>query len=134
MTKLFRTTHLGKFLLPVLGVIAFLFALSFNWGFLFPVAQGLTVVLLALVLAELFILYGGQIDVSAEREIPQLLSLGDENEIELKVQNLSSIGHSGPLVGTFLEKIEKSPIKKLRAKKQAPQQKADASGAKQEGW
>ncbi|NNC83808.1 MAG: DUF58 domain-containing protein [Flavobacteriales bacterium] len=91
MIHFFRYTHLGPRLLPALGVIAFLFALSFNWGFLFPIAQGLTVLILALLLAEGLILYGGQIRLDAHRDVPQLLSLGDENPVRIHIQNHSAI-------------------------------------------
>jgi len=84
--------RLGQLLLPVMGAIAFVFALSFNWNILFPIAQGLAIVFLALALADIFILYGGQVRITSERDLAHVLSLGDENPVRLRIQNLSAIG------------------------------------------
>ncbi|NND93767.1 MAG: DUF58 domain-containing protein [Flavobacteriales bacterium] len=91
MIKYLDEIYLGRYNLLAIGFVAFLFALSYKWTFLFPIAQGLSMILFALFLADIFILFGGNVKVKAAREIPQVFSLGDENQVILKIQNLSAL-------------------------------------------
>lgn len=104
--KLFREIYLGKRLLPLLGALAFLFALSYAWPMLFPIAQGLTVALMAMIVADLFMLFRGQMVVKAERELPQVFSLGDDNPVTIRLTNPSAIGIHLDLIDELPEQLQ----------------------------
>jgi len=70
-----------------LGVLAVLFALSFALSFLFPVAVGLSVIALALFLAEIYFVYRHKNPLDGRRSTPNLLSLSDKNKIRLTIHN-----------------------------------------------
>jgi len=89
MIRKLKEIHLGPRLLPTIGLLALLFAISFFAERLFPLAYALTVILAATFIAELFMLFGGAMEIQAEREAGKVLSLGDKNPIRIKLYNLS---------------------------------------------
>jgi uncharacterized protein (DUF58 family) len=58
---------------------------------LFPVAQALTALALGLVLLDYILLFSPQVSAGARRTVPKVLSLGDENNIHIEVENLANI-------------------------------------------
>lgn len=82
-----RTLHLRRRFFLALGVLVALFALSFVWSWLFPVSQALLLLVLVTVLAEIILLYSPKDTIHIERSTAKLFSLGDENQIVLKVHN-----------------------------------------------
>jgi uncharacterized protein (DUF58 family) len=82
-----RTLHLRRRFFLALGVLITLFAMSFVWAWLFPVSQALLVLLFGVVLAEIILLYSAKETIRVERSTSKLFSLGDENQIVLKVHN-----------------------------------------------
>ncbi len=67
--------------------ITVLFILSFNFSFLFPVAKAVLVAAAALVVVDLILLFNKGLQIEAQRELPRQLSLGDDNEVRLKIHN-----------------------------------------------
>lgn len=73
-----------------LGIIAGLFALSFAWEIVFPIAQIALALLLAFTIGEGVMLYVTGIRFQASRVVPRILSLGAKQEVQLSIANLSS--------------------------------------------
>lgn len=70
-----------------LVAIIILFALSFNFNFLFVVAQGALIIFGILVLLDYSILFFRKNGVVATRVLPERFSNGDENKVQLSIQN-----------------------------------------------
>lgn len=85
MKNLFFTTRLYI----ALGITISLFALSFYFGFLFEVTQMLLVLLTVITATDIYLLFSKS-KISCERKTGQVLSLNDENSIQLVVKNHSS--------------------------------------------
>lgn len=105
MTR-FKEIYLGRFILPLIGGLAFLFALSFAWNWLFPIAQGLTVAFVAVSVADLFMLFGGHMSVVARRSLPQVFSLGDDNPVRIEIKNPSGIKIDLSLIDELPEQFQ----------------------------
>lgn len=71
--------------------IVLLFALSFKWGILFPVTQFLLIALFAVTFADVLLLFNRQFQINCNRKTPKTLSLGDEQNITLEIENTSSV-------------------------------------------
>jgi len=69
------------------GSVAALFALSFPFGFLFPLAQTAFVVAVALVLTDVFLLFWRKPKVVCERSLNPVFSLSDPNPVSLDIEN-----------------------------------------------
>ncbi len=70
-----------------LGVLAFIFILSFFFYPLFAVAKLLFIILFALTIVDGFIMYGNNEGIVARRIAPEKLSNGDENKIMVSISN-----------------------------------------------
>lgn len=84
---LLQTLHLRRRFFLALGFLVAVFATSFVFEWLFPVGQGLLVLLFAVTLAEVILLYGASRTITAERTTSKMFSLGDENPISLRIMN-----------------------------------------------
>ncbi|MCF8244194.1 MAG: DUF58 domain-containing protein [Saprospiraceae bacterium] len=84
-----RNLYLSDRFFLLFGLMAVLFALGYVVPTLYPVAIGAFCVVVALVLADVILLFGKNVSVTAERKLPKLLSLSDENTVELRISNLS---------------------------------------------
>lgn len=89
MIKAYRQLYLTNRFFWVLGGLILCFVLGFPVPVLFPVAQGLGVLLLALIFLDIFLLYGRSIDFHCERRVPKLFNLGDPNTVRLHLENNS---------------------------------------------
>lgn len=69
------------------GALAVLFVISFWAPFLFPVAQALFVLALALVALDLLLLFNRRVVVRCERKLPKIFNLGDPNTVKLELEN-----------------------------------------------
>ncbi len=87
-----RNVYLSNRFFMMFGAIIFLFITSFPFPFLLPIAKAILLVAVALVLADLFLLFNRGVSVDCERQLPRQLSLGDENIIYLHLQNNYSLG------------------------------------------
>ncbi|MEY4934371.1 MAG: hypothetical protein RIS64_730 [Bacteroidota bacterium] len=70
-----------------LGILIGIFLASFPFKILFPVAQAMVVMFVALALADTILLFHRNTRLYATRRMPTLMSLGDPNPIELRIEN-----------------------------------------------
>ena len=68
-----------------------LFVISFWVQPLYPVAQALFVLALALVLLDILLLFNRRVDLLCERKLPKVFNLGDPNTVRLKLENQSGL-------------------------------------------
>lgn len=94
MFKIFSSTYQNLYLTRrffiLFALVAFVFVLSFTWSWLFPMAQTTLIVCMAIVLADIILLFNKNTRLEAHRRLPKLMSLGDANRIYLDIEN-----HSG---------------------------------------
>lgn len=64
-----------------------MYTISFVFEFLIPIALVMLLLVIALTLAEAVLLYIGKIKLSAKRSMTKMLSLGDENNVHLEIEN-----------------------------------------------
>lgn len=83
----------GRFFLAMV-VIIFTFILSFSFPELFNIAFAAIGLLLVLVLVDILFLFGQRNKIKAERQVPQVLNLGDETIIHIRIQSELSISCS----------------------------------------
>jgi uncharacterized protein (DUF58 family) len=94
LKNFFPELFLTKRFFLLAGSVIFLFILSFPFPALFFIAQLCLVTVLLVILTDLFILFyparaglTGKPAISCKRIVPSLLSLGDDNEIHIELQN-----------------------------------------------
>ncbi len=75
------------FFIALLGIV-FVFIMAFLFPFLFAIAQGALILLLAIIFLEIFILFMPKQPIAAQRKVNQPISLGDENPVSIKITNL----------------------------------------------
>jgi uncharacterized protein (DUF58 family) len=75
----------------VMGALIGITMLSYAMPFLFAFAKAGCVLFLILCCIDIILLYNSSIRVSVTREVPNVLSLGDDNEIELNITNRAPI-------------------------------------------
>ncbi len=73
------------------GIIVVLFAFSFMIHWLFPIAQVCLVFLGAITFADILLLLNPKRKVNAERFVPGIMSLGDENPVSLTIKNAKGV-------------------------------------------
>jgi len=83
------------------GIVVGLFCLSFFWTLLFPFAQVALVVLCALFLVDLILLFNNRLVIDSKRELPKVMSLGDEHDISIHIQNKYGL----PLKGRIIDEL-----------------------------
>ena len=66
-----------------------LFVLSFPVPFMFPLAQTAFVLALAVVAADIILLFNKTVKVKVRRQVPKILSLGDVTKIGISLKNES---------------------------------------------
>lgn len=96
--KLFRELYLPNRFFFLFGSIAGVFVLGFFVQPIFVIAQGLFLLAIGLVLADGFMLFAQNHQIQATRQLPKLLSLGDENRITIRLQNQSRLPLSAELI------------------------------------
>jgi uncharacterized protein (DUF58 family) len=85
--NLIRTLYLQKFFYAWLAADVLMFVLSASFSALFFPAQILFALVIALLLVDIAMLYVRANAVFASRHIPERLSNGDENPVELVIEN-----------------------------------------------
>lgn len=86
-SNFYKNLFLSRRLFAGLGVAVFLFLLAFFFPWLSILPYAFFVVLIAIVLADIILLYRQKDGIVASRQAPERLSNGDENEINIKVEN-----------------------------------------------
>jgi uncharacterized protein (DUF58 family) len=90
MLKILRNLYLSdRFFILFVGLAAF-FVLSFAIDILYPVAQTLFVLSVALVLIDILILFNRNVNINCERRLPKVFSLGDNNTVYVNLHNQST--------------------------------------------
>lgn len=91
MNRLYRNVYLPTRFFGVWSGIIILFIFGFFWAVLMPLAQTLLVLFGVLLIADTVLIFGKQVKFDAQRITPAILSLGNEQTVQLKLQNLSGI-------------------------------------------
>jgi len=86
-----KNLYLTNRFFGLMGSLVVLFIISFWVEFLFPVAQGLFVMALALILLDGFLVFNRNVVLAVERKLPKIFNLGDVNKAELYLENDSRI-------------------------------------------
>ncbi|MFT4661589.1 MAG: hypothetical protein ACI8XB_001867 [Patiriisocius sp.] len=86
-----RDIFIGKRFLLYSGVVILCFALSYALTILFPIAQGLLILYIILMIADLTVIFNAGISLRANRIMPEVLSLGDDNPVEIEIKNDSEV-------------------------------------------
>lgn len=89
MLKIIRNTYLPNRFFLLLGGVAIVFALGFPFPFLFYAGLALFIISLALVLADMLLLFHPAVRLEASRRLPKVLSLGDPNPVRIELRNPS---------------------------------------------
>lgn len=82
-----RNLYLPNRFFWALGLVLLLFVLGFLWAPLFAVGQAALITLAVLVVLDISLLYNGKVKLKAERKLPKVFSLGDENQVALYLRN-----------------------------------------------
>lgn len=102
------------------GAIIFLLIASYPFEILLPFALASIVLFLLVVLSDIFMLYGRRVLLQASRTTAKVLSLGDDNPVELSLKNNSSVFLNVTLLDELPEQFQVRDFK--RVLKLAPQQ------------
>jgi uncharacterized protein (DUF58 family) len=80
--------------------------LSYPFPFLLPVVQTSLVLFAVIVVIDILILFGRNVVVKVRRDAPQVLSLGDDNEVKLVVKNSSVVGFHVEMIDELPEQFQ----------------------------
>lgn len=86
MKRIFKNSYLNARFFTGVGVLVFLFIISYMFSGLLVIAQMLFFVFVGLLIID-FILLFKQKGITASRLLPEKLSNGDDNPIEISIQN-----------------------------------------------
>jgi uncharacterized protein (DUF58 family) len=123
--KLFRQLFLTSRFFYVMGILVTIMMFSYSFTFLLPIAKTALVLFFVVCLVDSLILFNKRVSLDVERDIPQVLSLGDNNDIDLTVKNNSAINLIIELVDELPEQFQDrkfklyfslSPLKSLSQK------------------
>ncbi len=87
MVKFFKSLYLDQRLFIAIGIIVALFLLSFVFPAFFFIPQLLLVLLITVCLIDIMLLYRARNGINGSRVMADKLSNGDENEIQLFIEN-----------------------------------------------
>ena len=82
-----KSLFLSQRFFMVMAGLVILFFMSFGLEFLFPVAQVLLMLFIAVFTIDLWLIYKTRNPVEVKRKLPELFSLYDQNEIQLWLKN-----------------------------------------------
>lgn len=82
-----KSLFLSQRFFMVMAGLVILFFMSFGLEFLFPVAQVLLMLFMAVFTIDLWLIYKTRNPVEVKRKLPELFSLADQNEIQLWLKN-----------------------------------------------
>jgi uncharacterized protein (DUF58 family) len=90
----------------ILTTLITVMMLSYPFPFLLPLVQTGLVLFAVIVTIDILILFGRNVVVKVERDAPQVLSLGDDNEITLSAQNRSNISFHADMIDELPEQFQ----------------------------
>ena len=82
-----KSLYLSQRFFGAMAGLVILFFLGFGLEIIFPVAQVLLMLFVAVFAIDFWLMYRTRTPVEVRRKIPELLSLADQNEISLRLQN-----------------------------------------------
>ena len=86
-----RSLYLTNRFFILFGCIAFGFALSYKFRELFDPMQVVFIGAIAVMLADLLLLYVANWKIEAKRTLPSVTSLGDQNPVQIQLENKSKL-------------------------------------------
>ena len=104
--KLLRDLYITNRLFYALYLCINLFAVSFFFDSLFRVAQIALLVIVALFIADVMLLFTIKKTVKCRRKMARVLSLGDENQVELNINNRSNYPLSLRIIDELPEQLQ----------------------------
>ena len=96
-----KNLYLSNRFFILIGLLILLMVIGFFIPMLFPIAQAILVLALAFVILDYLLLFNRRIAIKAIRKVPKVLSLGDQNNIQLILKNQSNI----PLKLTIIDEL-----------------------------
>lgn len=94
------------------SAIIFVLIASFAFEVLLPIALTAIVFFALLTLADILILYGTRVSLHGSRTLSKVLSLGDDNPVELTLKNNSTIFLNAQLVDELPEQFQERNFKR----------------------
>lgn len=104
--NIFRNLFLNNRFYWAMGVVITLMMFSFGFPILGAFAKTGFLLLLLLTIADVFLLFNRNIRITVRRSVPPVLSLGDENPIELSVSADTPIRLHGVIVDEIPEQFQ----------------------------
>jgi len=104
--NIFRNLFLNNRFYWAMGVVITLMMFSFGFPILGAFAKTGFLLLLLLTIADVFLLFNRNIRITVKRSVPPVLSLGDENQIELSVSADTPIRLLGVIVDEIPEQFQ----------------------------
>lgn len=103
----------------IMAGIIFLFVLSFAFTFLLAVAQTALILLVLLLIVDGMILFNRKLALNCRRFTPRIMSMGNENLVQLEIENLSAVALHAMVIDELpyqFQERENSHLVELRAK------------------
>lgn len=91
MWRAIRDTYLNDRFFWMLGILILCYVLGFAAAPIFTLAKGLSILALALVFLDGYLLFGRPLRFDCERRLPKLFNLGDPNTVRLRIANRNPI-------------------------------------------
>jgi len=107
MIRFFRQLYVTNRLFMALGAISLIFVASFFIQVLFAVAQASLILLAANMIVDAILLFNSSTNLSAKRNVQQILSLGDENVVSIEMENRSSLSLRVQLIDELPEQFQR---------------------------
>jgi len=82
-----KSLFLSQRFFTIMASLIILFFLGFGWEFLFPVAQVVLLLFIVVFAVDLWLMYKTKRPIEVKRKLPEMFSLADKNEIELRLTN-----------------------------------------------
>jgi len=102
-----KSLYLENRFFYLLGSAVAIFALGFLWSVFIPFGQFILLASLLLLVGDVAWLFNKNVSASAQRALPKLLSLGDENNIRLSISNQSRIALSVEIIDELPFQLQK---------------------------
>ena len=83
----FKDLFLSNRFFAIFGALIALFALSFPFPVLLPIAKAGLILFAIISLVDTFLLFNQKPNITAQRITPKVLSLGDDNLIRIELHN-----------------------------------------------
>ena len=87
MRHIWKSLYVHTFFFYCTAIVIVALALSYVWPVLFFPARLLVLIFLAVVVAEIFLLFRDVLMVSSERQVSKIISLGDPNTVTIHLVN-----------------------------------------------